>query len=271
MTSSNCRSSRSGRGSISPRFEPRLEIEIVGDRAVLEIEIDQAGRGLAARAAAVEQQHRGLDRQRGDADAAGRRQERVDLRLGRRRCRPARLRRRAQARTRSTGGTGLTRKSATRICTSVRATLASKACDHGDHRRPARRRAPSAAAARRSRRRCAASRSTMTTVASVEIELVGTARASVPATTSSSIARRGAERRAHRRARIRRRRSATAIGCARAGRSARCACLLRARDLRDGRADRRRVAGAGAGLPCWSAVDRRRCRCRAAAITWSVR
>ena len=35
---------------------------------------------------------------------------------------------RAQVRTSSTGGTGLTMKSATRICKSVRATLASKAC-----------------------------------------------------------------------------------------------------------------------------------------------
>ena len=60
--------------------EPRLEIEIVGAGAVLEIEVDQAGAGLAARRA-VEQQHRGLDRDRGDAGAADRGQEGVDLRL----------------------------------------------------------------------------------------------------------------------------------------------------------------------------------------------
>ena len=53
------------------QVEPRLEIEIIGAGAVLEIEIDQAGAGPAARSA-VEQQHRGLDRQRGDAGAADR-------------------------------------------------------------------------------------------------------------------------------------------------------------------------------------------------------
>ena len=74
-------------------IQPRLEIEIVGAGAVLEIEIDQAGGGAAA-LAAVEQQQRGLDRQRGDAGAADRGQEGVDLRLGglgrRRTARPAR-------------------------------------------------------------------------------------------------------------------------------------------------------------------------------------
>ena len=70
---------------------------------------------------------RGLDRERGDAGAADRGQERVDLRfggLGRRRGRATR----AQVRTSSTGCTGFTRKSATRICSSRRATSASKAC-----------------------------------------------------------------------------------------------------------------------------------------------
>ena len=82
-------------------IEARLEVEIVGAGAVLEIEVDQAGRRLAA-LAAVEQHHRGLHRQRGDAGAADRGQERVDLGLGRfraggrcpwrrgRRCAPAR-------------------------------------------------------------------------------------------------------------------------------------------------------------------------------------
>ena len=37
-------------------IEARLDIEIVGAGAVLEVEIDQAGRGLAL-GAAVEQQH----------------------------------------------------------------------------------------------------------------------------------------------------------------------------------------------------------------------
>ena len=50
---------------------------------MLEIQIDQAGRRLDARAAAVEQQHGGLHRQRGDAGAADRGQESVDLRFGR--------------------------------------------------------------------------------------------------------------------------------------------------------------------------------------------
>jgi hypothetical protein len=47
-------------------IEPRLEIEIVGAGAMLEIEIHQTGRGFPA-LAAVEQQHGGLHRQRGDA------------------------------------------------------------------------------------------------------------------------------------------------------------------------------------------------------------
>ena len=62
--------------------EARLEVEIVAARAVLEIEVDQAGVGLGS-VLALEQQHRGLDRERGQPDAAGRGQERVDLRLGR--------------------------------------------------------------------------------------------------------------------------------------------------------------------------------------------
>ena len=49
---------------------------------MLEIEIDQAGRGLAA-LGAVEQHHRGLHRQRGHAGAADGRQKGVDLRLAR--------------------------------------------------------------------------------------------------------------------------------------------------------------------------------------------
>ena len=61
--------------------EARLEVEIVAARAVLEIEIDQAGVGLLA-VLALEQQHRGLDRERGQSDAAGGGQERIDLRLG---------------------------------------------------------------------------------------------------------------------------------------------------------------------------------------------
>ena len=63
-------------------IEARLDVEIIGAGAVLEVEIDQASRGLAARAA-VEQQHRGLHRERGDAGAADRRQKGEDLRLGR--------------------------------------------------------------------------------------------------------------------------------------------------------------------------------------------
>ena len=107
-------------------IEARLEVEIVGAGAVLEVEIDQAGRRLAARAA-VEQQHRGLHRERGHADAADRRQERVDLRLRSDSAAVAGpLATRAQVRTSSTGDTGFTRKSATRICTSARATVSSK-------------------------------------------------------------------------------------------------------------------------------------------------
>ena len=61
--------------------EPRFEIEIVGAGAVLEIEIDQAGR-WAPRWPLLSSSMRGLDRERGDAGAADRGQERVDLRLG---------------------------------------------------------------------------------------------------------------------------------------------------------------------------------------------
>jgi hypothetical protein len=71
-----------GAGFDFSEVEPRLEIEIVGDRAVLEVEIDQAGRGFRTLAAAVEQQHRGLHGERGDAGAADRGQEGVDLRVG---------------------------------------------------------------------------------------------------------------------------------------------------------------------------------------------
>ena len=80
-------------------IEPRLEIEIIGAGAVLEIEIHEARRRAAARPVR-EQQQRGLDRERGDAGAAHGGKERVDFRLGRvgrgriarhvRRCAPVR-------------------------------------------------------------------------------------------------------------------------------------------------------------------------------------
>ena len=63
------------------QIEPRLDVEIIGASAVLEIEIDQAGRVFAARAA-VEQQHCGLHRERGHAGAADRGQEGENLRFG---------------------------------------------------------------------------------------------------------------------------------------------------------------------------------------------
>ena len=63
------------------QIEPRLDVEIIGAGAVLEIEIDQAGRVFAARAA-VEQQHGGLHRERGHAGAADRGQEGENLRFG---------------------------------------------------------------------------------------------------------------------------------------------------------------------------------------------
>src|SRR5205814_2578046 len=62
-------------------IEPRLDVEVVRAGAVLEIEVDQAGRAVAARGAAHEQ-HRRLDRQGGYANAARGRQERVNLGLG---------------------------------------------------------------------------------------------------------------------------------------------------------------------------------------------
>ena len=50
--------------------EPRLEVEIVGAGAVLEVEIDEAGRVRILRRR-LAQEHRGLDRERRRADAAG--------------------------------------------------------------------------------------------------------------------------------------------------------------------------------------------------------
>ena len=58
--------------------EPRLEVEIVGAGAVLEVEIDEAGRVRILRRG-LAQEHRRLDRQRRRADAAGGRQEGDDL------------------------------------------------------------------------------------------------------------------------------------------------------------------------------------------------
>jgi len=74
--------------TIRPRLDfsqvqPRFEVEIVGHRAVLEIQIDQASGRFAALAAAFEHEHGGLHRQRGDAGAADRRQKSANLRLGR--------------------------------------------------------------------------------------------------------------------------------------------------------------------------------------------
>ena len=135
MTSSNCRSSRSGPRLDLAEIEARLDVEIIGAGAVLEIEIDQAGRGLAARAA-VEQQHGGLHRERGDAGAADGGQEGENLRFGRVARWAAALATRAQVRTSSTGDTGLTRKSATRICIRRRATAAVEALRDRDDRRP---------------------------------------------------------------------------------------------------------------------------------------
>ena len=62
--------------------EPWFEVEVIGAGAMLEIEVDQHGARPAARAG-VQQQQSGLDRERGDAGAADRRQERVDLGFGR--------------------------------------------------------------------------------------------------------------------------------------------------------------------------------------------
>ena len=60
--------------------EARLDVEIIGAGAVLEIEIDQASRDAAAGRAAHEQ-HRRLHRQRRHAHSACRGQKRVDLGL----------------------------------------------------------------------------------------------------------------------------------------------------------------------------------------------
>ena len=48
---------------------------------MLEIEIDQTGIGLGA-AVALEQQHRGFDRERGQPDAAGGREKSINLCVG---------------------------------------------------------------------------------------------------------------------------------------------------------------------------------------------
>jgi hypothetical protein len=61
-------------------IEARLEIEIVGAGAVLEIEVDQAGQRLAS-LTLVKQHHRGLDRERRHTRAADGGQEGVDFRL----------------------------------------------------------------------------------------------------------------------------------------------------------------------------------------------
>src|SRR5436190_1913291 len=61
--------------------QPRLDIEIVGTGAMLEIEVDEADGGPGA-LAAMQQEQCGLDRQSGDAGAADRGNERIDLRLG---------------------------------------------------------------------------------------------------------------------------------------------------------------------------------------------
>ena len=79
--------------SVRPRLDlrqvqARLEVEIVGRRTVLEIQIEQTGGGLGARAAAVEHQHCRLHRQCGHPGAADGGQECVDLRLGRSRHSP---------------------------------------------------------------------------------------------------------------------------------------------------------------------------------------
>ena len=100
--------------------EARFEVEIVGSTSHAGNR-DRPGRSRLVPVLALEQQHRGLDRERGQADAAGRRQEGVDLRLGRAAAsaRPARrARRRAPDRP---AATGFTTKSATRICRSWRA------------------------------------------------------------------------------------------------------------------------------------------------------
>ena len=64
------------------QIEPRLDVEIIGAGAVLKVEVDQAGGAFAARAA-VQQQHRGLHRERGHAGAANGGQEGENLRFRR--------------------------------------------------------------------------------------------------------------------------------------------------------------------------------------------
>src|SRR4026208_1279759 len=56
---------RGGRGGGGLRLdcrkgEARLKVEIVGNRAMLKVEVDEAGRGLRARATAVKKNHRRL-------------------------------------------------------------------------------------------------------------------------------------------------------------------------------------------------------------------
>src|SRR4051812_6311433 len=70
----NYRLSRSGLGTDLVDVEARVEVEIVDAGAAAEVEVDQAGGALLLRP--LEQQHRGLDRERGVADAAGRSDER---------------------------------------------------------------------------------------------------------------------------------------------------------------------------------------------------
>jgi hypothetical protein len=65
------------------KVETRLKIEIVGDRAMLKVEVDEAGRGLRARATAVKQDHRRLHGKRRHAGTADGRQKCVDLGFGR--------------------------------------------------------------------------------------------------------------------------------------------------------------------------------------------
>ena len=104
--------------------ETRLQVQIVGAGAVLKIKIDEQVGGLASRCPLLRRMHRALHRDGGDAASADGRQEGVDLRLGRG-VTDGTLATRAQARTSSTADTGLTRKSATRICISLRARFAS--------------------------------------------------------------------------------------------------------------------------------------------------
>ena len=62
------------------KVEARLEVEVVGAGTVLEIKIDEASFDAAARPA-VEQSHRGLNGDRGNAYTACGRKKRVDLGL----------------------------------------------------------------------------------------------------------------------------------------------------------------------------------------------